>query len=807
LPGKRGPAMLLTEGEMAMTLSRMPVWLRLTLAIWLMLALALGSLIAWETRVNRQTILEQAEDFSNSIHEMTMAGLTGMMITGTVGRREVFLDQIKELSVIKDLQVIRSQAVISQFGDGGQAIRVLDALEREALTQRKEILRIERDTEIGHYLRVVRPTLASTNYLGKDCTGCHIAEVGTPLGLVSMKISLNKVDAAVSTLMWQGISTAALLCFPLIALFAFFIRRFVLRVLGGEPALATAIANRISRGDISTAIVVRTGDTSSLLSAMKRMSTAIHTLTSDTMSLASAAVAGKLATRADATRHQGDFRKVVEGVNDTLDAVISPLNVAATTVDRIARGDIPAKISDAYNGDFNILKNNLNTCIDAINALVTDAARLARAAVDGKLATRADAARHQGDFRKIVSGVNDTLDAVIGPLNVAAATVDRIARGDIPAKISDPYNGDFDLLKNNLNTCIDAVNALVADAAMLADAAMQGRLATRADASRHQGDFRKIVAGVNDTLDEVVEPIAEVRRIMSAIAGGDLSQTIVTAYRGDFDELKSTINQTIVRLVEIINEVRTAADNLSNAAGQVSATAQALSQSASEQAASVEGTTSSMAQMAASISRNTDSARLTDGMAATAARQAADGGEAVGRTVDDMKRIAGKIGIIDDIAYQTNLLALNAAIEAARAGEHGKGFAVVAAEVRKLAERSQVAAQEISNLASSSVRQAERAGNLLGEMVPTIGKTSERVQEIARASSEQSTGVGQIDGAMHQLNQATQQNAAASEELAATAEELGAQAAQLQQTMNFFTLAGRRCSSVDKARPDGTAQS
>jgi methyl-accepting chemotaxis protein len=588
--------MLLPEGEMAISLSTtMPVWLRLTLAIWLMLALALGGMVAWETRVNRETILRQAEDFSTSIHEMTMAGLTGMMITGTVGQREVFLDQIKELSVIKDLQVIRSQAVISQFGDGGHSVRALDALENEALTHRKEILHIEQDAENGHYLRVVRPTLASRSYLGKDCTGCHSVEVGTPLGLVSMKISLNEVDAAVSALMWQGLTAAALLCFPLIALFAFFIRRFVLRVLGGEPALATAIANQISRGDTSSAIVVSAGDTSSLLSAMKRMSAAIHTLTSDTTTLASAAVAGKLATRADATRHQGDFRKVVEGVNDTLDAVIGPLNVAATTVDRIARGDIPAKITDPYNGDFNILKNNLNTCIDAINALVADAARLTRAAVDGKLATRADAARHQGDFRKIVTGVNDTLDAVIGPLNVAAATVDRIARGDIPAKISDPYNGDFDLLKNNLNTCIDAINALVADAAMLADAAMQGKLAVRADASRHQGDFRKIVAGVNDTLDEVVEPIKEVRRIMSAMAGGDLSQTIVTAYRGDFDELKTTINQTIVRLVEIINDVRFAADNLSNAAGQVSATAQALSQSASEQAASVEETTSSMA--------------------------------------------------------------------------------------------------------------------------------------------------------------------------------------------------------------------
>ena len=212
--------------------------------------------------------------------------------------------------------------------------------------------------------------------------------------------------------------------------------------------------------------------------------------------------------------------------------------------------------------------------------------------------------------------------------------------------------------------------------------------------------------------------------------------------------------------------------------------------------------------MSASITQNSDNAKVTDGMASKASKEASEGGQAVAQTVTAMKQIAAKIGIIDDIAYQTNLLALNAAIEAARAGEHGKGFAVVAAEVRKLAERSQVAAQEIGELASSSVKMAEKAGKLLDEMVPSIRKTSDLVQEIAAASQEQSSGVGQINGAMGQLNQATQQNASASEELAATAEEMGGQANQLQQLMAFFKVdqdAGGHPASRVGARPQAGA--
>ncbi|MGE5492641.1 MAG: methyl-accepting chemotaxis protein [Actinomycetota bacterium] len=286
----------------------------------------------------------------------------------------------------------------------------------------------------------------------------------------------------------------------------------------------------------------------------------------------------------------------------------------------------------------------------------------------------------------------------------------------------------------------------------------------------------------------ITRPLNEAVKVANQLADGDLTARIEVTSKDETGQLLSAMEAMVGKLAQIIGEVRNAAEALTDASGQVSATAQSLSQSSSEQAASVEETTASLEQITASVSQNTENARVTDGMATKAAAEAQEGGGAVSQTVEAMRSIANKIGIIDDIAYQTNLLALNAAIEAARAGEHGKGFAVVAAEVRKLAERSQVAAQEIGEVAESSVTLAERAGQLLGEMVPTIRKTSDLVQEIASASEEQASGVAQINGAMGQLNQATQQNASASEELAATAEELGAQAEQLQELMTFFRL-------------------
>src|ERR1017187_9922751 len=311
--------------------------------------------------------------------------------------------------------------------------------------------------------------------------------------------------------------------------------------------------DRISKGDIPPKITdTYNGDFNEIKNNLNTCIDALNRVVADGVALTQAALEGKLATRADAAKHQGDFKKVIEGFNLTLDNVIKPLNVSAEYVDRISKGDIPPKITDTYNGDFNEIKNNLNACIDALSRVVADGVALTQAALEGKLATRADAAKHQGDFRKVIEGFNLTLDNVIKPLNVSAEYVDRISKGDIPPKITDTYHGDFNEIKNNLNTCIDAIGRVVADGVALTQAAVEGKLAVRADAAKHQGDFRKVIEGFNLTLDNVIKPLNVSAEYVDRISKGDIPPKITDTYHGDFNEIKNNLNTCIDAIGRVV---------------------------------------------------------------------------------------------------------------------------------------------------------------------------------------------------------------------------------------------------------------
>ncbi len=417
-------------------------------------------------------------------------------------------------------------------------------------------------------------------------------------------------------------------------------------------------------------------------------------------------------------------------------SITNPLGIAVGVANRLAEGEFDMEIEVKEQDETGQLLLAMKNMVERIREIMGEIEMLSRAGREGKLAIRADTTRYSGEFAKIIDGINQTLDAIIGPLNLAAGYVERISKGDIPEKITEEYEGDFNGIKNNLNLLIDAENDLI--------------------------------------------------RLAEEMANGNL--TVNAEERSPDDKLMKALDMMVKRLHDVLTDVMNSTNGVAAGSEQLSAGSQQISQGAAEQAAAAEEASAAMEEMTTSITQNYDNAQQTATISLKAATDAKEAGKAVENTVIAMRDISKKISIIEEIARQTNLLALNAAIEAARAGEHGRGFAVVASEVRKLAERSQTAAGEISELSASCVEVTEKAGAMLEKLVPDIQKTADLIQEVSAASKEQNSGVSQINKAIQQLDTVIQQNAGAAEETASTAEELSSQAEQLQANIAFFKI-------------------
>lgn len=494
--------------------------------------------------------------------------------------------------------------------------------------------------------------------------------------------------------------------------------------------------------------------------------------------------------------------------------VLRRLHAVAEAGGRIAAGQLDEPVRVGSSNELGEIESALAEVQRSVTAMIADANALAHAAVEGRLSQRADAEVHRGDYRTIIEGVNATLDAVIGPLSVAAGYVDRIARGDIPARIAEQYQGDFNTLKDNLNTCIDAVGALVNDANMLSEAALAGRLDTRADAARHSGDFQKIVDGVNATLDAVVGPINEVKRVMVALADGELRMKIEGNYRGEFEVLQQAVNGSIDKFNGLMGGIKGAAAAVDSAAKEIAAGNANLSHRTEQQASSLEETSASMEELTSSVKQNAENARQANHLALGASGVASKGGDKVREVVETMgaisdssRKIADIIQVIDGIAFQTNILALNAAVEAARAGDQGRGFAVVAGEVRTLAQRSAAAAKEIRALITHSAetveggsRLVEQAGATMDEIVVAVRRVTDIIAEISAASDEQSLGIVQVCTAVAQMDEVTQHNAALVEQSAAAAGSLQDQAHGLAESVAMFRTGEQKSVAAAAAR-------
>lgn len=479
--------------------------------------------------------------------------------------------------------------------------------------------------------------------------------------------------------------------------------------------------------------------------------------------------------------------------------VVQQQSQIASVADDIARGNLGVKVTPASDEDR--LSHAMLKMQGNLQRVIAELERVAQLMIEGMISSRCNANDQEGAYAKLLSSVNHSFDSVINPVAESLGILNEYAKGDFKHEMRE-LPGEQHILPDAINSIRSALRGVIGELATLTESSIKGDLSARGDSEQFDGDYAKIIAGMNGTLDAIATPIEEAMAILQHMAKGDLSKRMVGDYQGDHAKIKLALNSSLDSVVELLRQTRTAVAHVNEGSAQVAQSSQSLSSGATEQAASLEEISSSMTEIGSQTRMSVDNAAAANQLSGSVRQSAETGTKQMNQMLGAMHDIKNSseevskiIKAIDEIAFQTNLLALNAAVEAARAGVHGKGFAVVAEEVRNLAQRSANAARETTELIETSVERtqvgeqvANQTAKSLEEIAAGITKVTDLIGEINSASQEQALAIDQVGQALGQVDQVTQANTASAEESAATAEELSGQAQHLLAMMEEFKL-------------------